>query len=71
MDLIPIQNDKSLYRDSNSGAVVNCSTSEFEVYLQQKNEQLQKNLEMENLKSDVSELKDMMKLILLKLDSNS
>lgn len=71
MDLVPIQNDKSLYRDVNSGAVVNCSTSEFELYLQQKNEELQKSLEMENLKNDVNELKDMMKLIISKLDSNS
>jgi len=70
MDLIPIRNNKSLYRDENSGAVINCSTNEFDSYLQQKNEELKKRSELQNLKNDVNELKDMMKLILSKLDSN-
>jgi len=70
MDLIPIRNNKSLYRDENSGAVINCSSNEFDSYLQQKNEELKKRSELQNLKNDVNELKDMMKLILSKLDSN-
>ena len=70
MDLIPIRNNKSLYRDENSGAVINCSNNEFDSYLQQKNEELKKRSELQNLKNDVNELKDMMKLILSKLDSN-
>lgn len=71
MNLVPIENNKSLYRDSQSGAVVNCSSSDYEQYIQHKNQELEKLSEMEKLKNDVNEIKDIMKLILSKLDTNS
>ena len=71
MDLIPIENNKSLYRDPNSGAVINCSSSDYESYLVHKNSLLEKQNEIQMLKTEVNEIKDMMKLILSKLDSNS
>jgi hypothetical protein len=71
MDLIPIENNKSLYRDAESGAVLNCSSTDYESYLEHKNSLLEKQNEMQNLKNEVSEIKDMMKIILSKLDSNS
>lgn len=71
MNLIPIENNKSLYRDTESGAVLNCSLSDYESYLQHKSSLMKKQDEIENLKNDVNEIKDMMKLILSKLDSNS
>lgn len=71
MDLIPIENNKSLYRDPSSGAVINCSSSDYESYLEHKNSLLKKQDEIQNLKDEVSEIKDMMKLILSKLESNS
>lgn len=71
MNLIPIENNKSLYRDPGSGAVVNCSSYDYELYVQQKNEEIQKLSEIDRLKNDVNEIKDMMKLILSKLDSSS
>lgn len=71
MNLIPIENNKSLYRDSESGAILNCSSSDYESYLQHKKSLIDKQDEIETLKNEVSEIKDMMKLILSKLDSNS
>lgn len=71
MSLIPIENNKSLYRDSESGAVLNCSSSDYESYLEHKKSILEKQNEMQNLKNEVSEIKDMMRLILSKLDSKS
>lgn len=71
MELIPIENNKSLYRDTESGAVLNCSSSDYESYLEHKNSLLQKQNQIQSLKDEVSEIKDMMKLILSKLDSNS
>jgi len=71
MNLIPIENNNSLYRDAESGAVLNCSTSDYESYLQHKKSLLEKQDEIQTLKNEVSEIKDMMRLILSKLDSNS
>lgn len=71
MSLIPIKDNNSLYRDPYSGAVVNCSSLEYQSYIQDKNREIEKNQEIDQLKSDVNEIKDMMKLILSKLDSGS
>jgi hypothetical protein len=71
MNLIPIENNKSLYRDMESGAVLNCSSSDYDSYLQHKNSLIEKQDEIQYLKNEVGEIKNMMKLILSKLDSNS
>lgn len=70
-----------LFRDENSSAILNCSDSDYQKYLELKtvkmkevvklNEITEKVSEIDQLKSDVSEMKDMMKLILSKLDSES
>jgi uncharacterized HAD superfamily protein len=65
---IKVENSTSLYRDSESGAIINCSNSEYENYMELKNKKLREQQEIENIKNDVSELKSMMKLILDKLD---
>jgi hypothetical protein len=71
MGLLPVENNSSLCRDSESGAIVNVSDSEYESYIRRKNAKLKEVDEIENLKKDVGELKDMMKFIISKLDSNS
>ena len=81
MSLIPVEGNKGLFRDGNSKAILNCSESDYERYLQLKNTKIKENVrlnemnekinEIDELKSDVSEMKEMMKLIIQKLDSNS
>jgi hypothetical protein len=78
---IPVENNPGLYRDPMTGAIVNCSNVEFEKYMELKEMKLKEIDEMNRLKSqvseidslkgDVNELKDMMKLILSKLETNS
>jgi len=79
--LIPVEGNMGLFRDENSSAILNCSDSDYEKYLELKttkikeidrlNEINDKVDEIDQLKSDVSEMKDMMKLILSKLNSES
>jgi hypothetical protein len=79
--LIPVEGNKGLFRDENSSAILNCSDSDYQKYLELKNmkirevgqinEMTEKIHEIDQLKSDVNEIKDMMKLILSKLDTNS
>ena len=65
---IKVKDSGSLYRDEESGAILNCSDSEYDNYLKLKQKKLQEANEMDKLKDDVDELKSMMKLILSKLD---
>lgn len=79
--LVPVEGNMGLFRDENSNAILNCSDSEYKKYLELKKERINevdrlnqidnKVNEIDQLKSDVSEMKDMMKLILSKLDSGS
>tara|TARA_Y100000992_G_scaffold268507_1_gene207698 strand:+ start:548 stop:757 length:210 start_codon:yes stop_codon:yes gene_type:complete len=68
MNKIKVKDSGSLYRDQESGAILNCSDSEYNSYLKLKEQKLKEVDEMDKLKNDVDELKDMMKLILSKLD---
>ena len=65
---LKVKDSGSLYRDEESGAIINCSNSQYEEYLKLKQQKLKEVSEMDKLKDDVDELKDMMKLILSKLD---
>lgn len=79
--LIPVKGNNGLFRDKNTSAILNCSDSDYQQYLEvkntkikevvQMNEMTEKINEIDQLKSDVSEIKDMMKLIISKLDTNS
>lgn len=81
MELIPVEGNTGLYRDSSSGAILNCSDSEFNAYLELKRKKMEemkdfesvknKMHEIDEIKSELNDIKDMMKLLLLKLDSNS
>tara|TARA_B100000212_G_scaffold138226_1_gene104173 strand:+ start:297 stop:506 length:210 start_codon:yes stop_codon:yes gene_type:complete len=68
MSKIKVKDSGFLYRDEDSGAILNCSDSEYDNYLKLKQKKLQEANEMNKLKDDVDELKSMMKLILSKLD---
>ena len=65
---LKVKDSGSLYRDEESGAIINCSNSEYVEYLKLKEQKMKEVSEMDKLKDDVDELKDMMKLILSKLD---
>ena len=68
MNKVKVKDSGSLYRDEESGAILNCSDSEYNNYMKLKQQKLKEASEMDKLKDDVDELKDMMKLILSKLD---
>ena len=65
---LKVKDSGSLYRDEESGAIINCSNSQYDEYLKLKEQKMNEVSEMDKLKNDVDELKGMMKLILSKLD---
>lgn len=73
--LIPVEGDTQLCRDPHSNAILNTSTQEYSAYLRLKDQKMReieeskiKMGEIDKLKSEVSEIKDMMKYIVSKLD---
>tara|TARA_B100000519_G_scaffold137808_1_gene119313 strand:+ start:41 stop:250 length:210 start_codon:yes stop_codon:yes gene_type:complete len=68
MKKIKVKDSNSLYRDEESGAILNCNDTAYDNYLKMKENKMKEVSEMDKLKDDVDELKDMMKLILSKLD---
>ena len=68
MGRIKVKDTNSLYRDEESGAILNCNDAAYNNYLKMKQNKLNEVSEMDKLKDDVDELKDMMKLILSKID---
>ena len=68
MKKVKVKDSNSLYRDEESGAILNCNDTAYNNYLKMKENKMKEVSEMDNLKDDDDELKDMMKLILSKLD---
>ena len=68
MKKVKVKDSNSLYRDEESGAILNCNDAAYNNYLKMKENKMKEVCEMDKLKDDVDELKDMMKLILSKLD---
>jgi hypothetical protein len=64
--MIPVEGHKGLYRDEKSNAIVNCNDYEYQEYLRAKNSTLDEKGEIENLKTELSEIK----LLLAKLLEN-
>lgn len=58
--MIPIQGHNNLFRDENTGAIVNLDTSEYNQYIRMKSEKRKQKEEIEKIKSDIEEIKTML-----------
>ena len=64
--MIRVEGHKNLYRDENSGAIINCDTTAYNNHvnmLQQR--ELQKS-EIDRMKNDIDEIKSLLKELLNK-----
>jgi len=59
--MIRIEGHQNLYRDEKTGAIVNTDTAGYSQYIKMKNEKQRQREEIDQLKSDVSEIKDLLK----------
>lgn len=60
-NLIPVDGHKNLYRDRNTGAIVNCNTFEYDQYVKMKNAKLKEKEEINQIKQDIDEIKSLLK----------
>lgn len=59
--MIPVEGEKNLFRDENSGAIVNCDTFAYSQYIKMKNEKKKQREEIDKIKEDISEIKNLLK----------
>ena len=62
--MIPVEGHKGLYRDEKSNAIVNCNDYEYQEYLRAKNSTLDEKGEIENLKTELTEIKLLLEKLL-------
>ena len=58
--MIPVEGHKNLFRDENSGAIVNNDTTEYNNYIRMKNERQKQKNEIAELKQDVQQIKSLL-----------
>ena len=64
--MIPIKDHKHLYRDENSGAVINTDTVGYQQYKKTKKIKSSQKNEIEKMKDDIEEIKNLLKQIVKK-----
>lgn len=60
MNKVKVEGHPGLVRDTNSGAILNINSSEIEAARERKKLRKQKDQEFENLKNEVSEIKELL-----------
>ena len=68
--MLKVQGHTDLYRDEATSAIINTS-SDYSKYIEKRNLREQQAKELDGLKSEVSDIKQMMMLILEKLNDKT
>jgi len=64
--MIPVQGHPNLYRDENSGAIVNCDNLSYNQYVNSLQNRQNQRKEIDQLKDEMSEIKKLLKQLLEK-----
>jgi len=64
--MIPVQGHKHLYRDENSGAIVNNDSKGYSQYIAMRDKRKNEENELKRLRSDIDEIKFLLKEVLNK-----
>ena len=59
--MIPVEGHKNLFRDENTGAIVNCDNTGFTDYMSQRRRQMDERAELDIMKNDIDEIKSLLK----------
>ena len=64
--MIPVEGHKHLYRDEKSGAIINTDSHGYSQYKKSRNIKLNQKEEIDSMKKDIEEIKNLLKLIIEK-----
>jgi hypothetical protein len=67
--MIPVKDHRGLYRDEQTNAVLNCNDNEYDQYVKIKNQRMTQQMEITELKNEIKEIKDCLKLIVEKINN--
>mgnify|MGYP006290700503 FL=1 len=59
--MIPVEGHKNLFRDEKTGAIVNCDTFAYSQYIKMKDDRKKQREEIDQIKSDIDEIKTLLK----------
>tara|TARA_B100000475_G_C14722706_1_gene198289 strand:+ start:253 stop:456 length:204 start_codon:yes stop_codon:yes gene_type:complete len=59
--MIRVEGHKNLFRDENSGALVDMDTKSYSNYMASKNRKLDQKAELDQMKNDINEIKALLK----------
>ena len=66
-DLIPVEGNSSLKRDSFSKAIINSDKSSFDNYISLRDQKIKEKDEIESIKSELAEVKTLLAQLVAKL----
>ena len=64
--MIRVEGHKNLYRDENSGAIINTDSHGYSQYKKSRNIKLTQKDEIDSMKKDIEEIKNLLRLIVEK-----
>ena len=64
--MIRVEGHKNLYRDENSGAIINTDSHGYSQYKKSKNIRLTQKEEIDSMKKDIEEIKNLLRMIVEK-----
>lgn len=62
--LIQVEGHPNLYRDAQTGAIVNCDSIAYNQYVASLSKRESEKREIENIKRDIEEIKDLLKVLI-------
>lgn len=62
--MIPVKGHPNLYRDENSGAIINCDNNAYNQYVNSLNNRENQKKELIELRKDIDEIKSLLKEII-------
>jgi|TARA_B100001964_G_scaffold159090_1_gene174736 hypothetical protein len=64
MSLIPIKDERGLFKDSHSGAIVNKNNSEYQAYIAQREKLLSDKERLDKVENEISDIKQMLQILI-------
>ena len=64
--MIKVEGHPNLYRDEQTGAIINCDTIGYNNYVTSLNKRDSQKREIDNIKSEISEIKSLLKKLIKK-----
>jgi len=68
--MIPVEGHPNLYRDENTGAIINCDVSGYNQYVSNRDRMNTQKQELKELKSEINEIKKLLRELTNGSESN-